>query len=128
MNHSQELPQERDWPKAKSVSVPTFRHRNSLDSLLQQAGFEQQGQGDKIDAFLLYSNDEVRMRTISSGLLGADQESTSTEDHTIRKTRMSFEVHPSVFCEDFLLADANADNSLHGDSLTTLARKMLPKP
>ena len=54
------------------------------------------------------------MRTISGGILGADQESTSTEDHTIRKTRISFELHPSAFIDDFLLADAYADDSLHG--------------
>jgi hypothetical protein len=100
MNHSQELPQEQDWPA--NVPVPTFRH-SSLDSFLQEAGFEPQG--DKVDAFLLYSNDEVRMRTISGGVLGADQESTLTESN--RKTRLSFELHPSAFIED-LLANASA--------------------
>ena len=112
MNHSQEPPQERDWPA--NVPVPTFRRGSSLSSSLQEAGFEQQC--DTVDAFLLYSNDEVRMRTISSGVLGAGQESTSTEGGT-RKTRISFELHPSVFIEDFLLADAddNADDSLYGE-------------
>ena len=109
MNHSQELPQEQGWPA--NVPVPTFRH-SSLDSFLQEAGFE--GQGDKVDAFLLYSNDEVRLRTISGGVLGADQESTSAESN--RKTRLSFELHPSVFIEDLLLADDVDDSLNHGDT------------
>ena len=104
MNHSQELPQEQGWPA--HVPVPTFRDGNcSLNSFLQEAGFEPQG--DKVDAFLLYSNDEVRMRTISGGVLGADQESTSAEGDN-RKTRLSFELHPSAFIEDLLLANASA--------------------
>ena len=101
MNNSQELPQDQDWPA--NVPVPTFRH-SSLNSFLQEAGFEPQG--DKVDAFLLYSNDEVRLRTISGGVLGADQESTSAEGDN-RKTRLSFELHPSAFIED-LLANASA--------------------
>jgi len=43
------------------------------------------------------------MRTISGGILGAPHESTSTEE--IRKTRISFELHPSVFFEDFFADD-----------------------
>ena len=104
MNHSQELPQEQGWPA--HVPVPTFRNGSSLNSFLQEAGFESEQQGDKVDAFLLYSNDEVRMRAISGGVLGADQESTSAESN--RKTRLSFELHPSVFIEDLLLANASA--------------------
>ena len=105
MNNSQELPQEQGWPA--NVPVPTFRDGNcSLNSFLQEAGFESEPQGDKVDAFLLYSNDEVRLRTISGGVLGADQESTSTEGN--RKTRISFELHPSAFIEDLLLSNASA--------------------
>ena len=105
MNNSQELPQDQDWPA--NVPVPTFRDGNcSLNSFLREAGFESEPQGDKVDAFLLYSNDEVRMRTISGGVLGADQESTSAEGDN-RKTRLSFELHPSAFIED-LLANASA--------------------
>ena len=111
MNNSQELPQEQGWPA--NVPVPTFRH-SSLDSFLQEAGFESEQQGDKVDAFLLYSNDEIRMRTISGGVLGADQESTSAESN--RKTRISFELHPSVFIEDLLLADDVDDSLNHGDT------------
>ena len=105
MNNSQELPQEQFW--SANVPVPTFRDGNtSLNSFLWEAGFESEKQGDKVDAFLLYSNDEVRMRTISGGVLGADQESMSAEGN--RKTRLSFELHPAAFIEDLLLANASA--------------------
>ena len=105
MNQFQEPPQEQeDFPT--NVPVPTFRHGNSL---LQEAGIDESEHADKVDAFLLYSNNEVRLRTLSSGLVGADQESTSTETEgggstRKRKTRISFELHPSVFIEDLLLA------------------------
>ena len=104
MNQFQEPPQEQDFPT--NVPVPTFRHGNRL---LEAAGIDESEHADKVDAFLLYSNDEVRMRTLSSGLVGANQQSMSTEtegeDSTRkRKTRISFELHPSVFIENLLLA------------------------
>eukprot|EP00984_Skeletonema_dohrnii_P013263 scaffold5464_cov97-Skeletonema_dohrnii-CCMP3373.AAC.7 len=109
MNRFQKPPQEQeDFPT--NVPVPTFRHGNRL---LEAAGIgeSEHADKDKVDAFLLYSNDEVRMRTLSSGLVGvgADQESTSTETEgeggtRKRKTRVSFELHPSVFIENLLLA------------------------
>eukprot|EP00984_Skeletonema_dohrnii_P022741 scaffold11846_cov72-Skeletonema_dohrnii-CCMP3373.AAC.2 len=114
----QEPPQEQEFPT--NVLVPTFRHGNRLLQL-QEAGIDESEQADKVDAFLLYSNDEVRMRTLSGGLVGADQDSTSTEtegeDSTRkrkRKTRISFELHPSVFIEDSLLA-GNDDDSFVSD-------------
>eukprot|EP00984_Skeletonema_dohrnii_P026609 scaffold15958_cov72-Skeletonema_dohrnii-CCMP3373.AAC.2 len=107
MNQFQEPPQEQDFPK--NVPVPTFRHGNRL---LEAAGIDESEQADKLDAFLLYSDDEVRMRTLSGGMVGADQESTSTETEgegeggtRKRKTRLSFELHPSVFIENLLLGD-----------------------
>ena len=110
INHSQELPQEQGW--SANMEVPTFRQGNSLNNLIREAGFEPQDV--KVDAFLLYSNDDVRMRMISGGALGSDQEPTSTEGST-RKTRLSFELHPTKFIEDFFLADDD-DDSLYGNS------------
>lgn len=53
------------------------------------------------------------MRVLSDGIVGADQESTAEGISIIRKTRISFEIHPSVFFEDSLLAEdafsVNAD-------------------
>eukprot|EP00986_Skeletonema_menzelii_P003026 scaffold891_cov130-Skeletonema_menzelii.AAC.4 len=69
------------------------------------------------------------MRTISSGVLGADQESTSTEGGT-RKTRISFELHPSVFYEDlfYLPMPMTMPTTPCIVNLTTLVRKMSSKP
>ena len=110
MNQFQEPPQEQDFPT--NVPVPTFRHGNRL---LQEAGIDESEQADKVDAFLLYSNDDVRMRTLGGGQVGANQQSMSTEtegeDSTRkRKTRISFELHPSVFIEDLLLAGDDDDS------------------
>ena len=97
--HDQEPPREQDF--TVSVLVPTFRNENSL---LQDADIVEKEQDDKVDAFLLYSNDEVRLRTLSGGIVRAEQNSTLTQGIT-RKTRISFELHPSVFMEELLLAD-----------------------
>ena len=101
MNQFQEPPQEQeDFPT--NVPVPTFRHGNRL---LEAAGIGESEHADKVDAFLLYSNDDVRMRTLSGGMVRADQEGGTRK----RKTRISFELHPSVFTENLLLGD---DSSL----------------
>ena len=122
MNQFQEPPQEQeDFPT--NVPVPTFRHGNRL---LQEAGSEQ---ADKVDAFLLYSNDDVRMRTLSGGMVRADQESTSSETEgeggtRKRKTRISFELHPSVFTENLLLGDDSSlsdFDDIHEDAVKTMA-------
>ena len=110
MNQFQEPPQEQDFPT--NVPVPTFRHGNRL---LEAAGIDESEHADKVDAFLLYSNDDVRMRTLSGGQVGANQQSMSTEtegeDSTRkRKTRISFELHPSVFIENLLLAGDDDDS------------------
>lgn len=44
------------------------------------------------------------MRALSSGVRGADHHSTAPEG--IRKTRLSFELHPSVFFDDLLDDDS----------------------
>ena len=91
------------------VSVPTFRERR----LLQYIEYGENEQAtDAADAFLHYSDDEVRMRTLSGGIRGAAHQSTAPE--CIRKTRISFELHPSVllFEDDLLLAEEDED-SLH---------------
>ncbi|KAK1734306.1 hypothetical protein QTG54_015073 [Skeletonema marinoi] len=129
MNQFQEPPQEQeDFPT--NVPVPTFRHGNRL---LTAAGIGESEQADKLDAFLLYSNDEVRMRTLSGGMVGADQESTSTQTEgegegstRKRKTRISFELHPSVFTENLLLGDDSSlslsdFDDIHEDAVKTMA-------
>lgn len=106
MNQFQDSPQEQEQDfTVVNVPVPTFRNENSL---LQAAGIDEREQADKVDAFLFYSDDEVRMRTLSGGIVGAEQRQRSTPTPTptqdiTRKTRISFELHPCVFMEDFLL-------------------------
>jgi hypothetical protein len=66
------------------------------------------------DAFLYYSDDEVRMRTLSGGILGSTREEPAMSNGggtTIRrKTRLSFELHPSVFLDDLFSDDDVAEN------------------
>ena len=124
MNQFQEPPQEQDFPT--NVPVPTFRHGNRL---LEAAGIGESEHADKVDAFLLYSNDDVRMRTLSGGMVRADQESTSTETEgeggtRKRKTRISFELHPSVFTENLLLGDDSSlsdFDDIQEDAVKTMA-------
>lgn len=83
------------------MSVPTFRDQ----SLLHYTDIGESGHSTRSsDAFLFYSNEEVRMRTISGGIRGAAHESTAPEG--IRKTRISFEMHPCVFFDDLLANDS----------------------
>ena len=100
-----------------TYEVPTFRdHR-----LLQ----DNPAVGDHLayDAFLHYSDDEVRMRTLSGGILGsAREESRGANGGAIRrKTRLSFELHPSVFFDFSLFADDDvAENINAGDVVNSL--------
>ena len=50
------------------------------------------------------------MRALSGGVLGAAPESTATED--TRKTRLSFELHPSTFLDDSFVDDSVTDDIL----------------
>jgi len=93
------------------TSVPTFRE----NSLLQEAGIDKsEKQATNADAFLFYSDDEFRMRALSHGRVGANQVSAAAEgEGIVRKTRISFELHPSVllFADDLLLAED--EDSIH---------------
>jgi hypothetical protein len=88
------------------ISVPTFHDRRLLEYI--DIGENEQA-ANPADAFLYYSNDEVRMRALSDGRRGAAHDSTTPEG--IRKTRLSFELHPSVFFDDLL----DDDSSRHID-------------
>jgi hypothetical protein len=77
------------------------------------------------DAFLYYSDDEVRMRTLSGGILGSARESTGANGALAirRKTRLSFELHPSVFFDDLFADDDVAENINPGDLINYLKGK-----
>lgn len=96
MNHLQEPHQEQNF--TMNVSA-TSRHDHRLP---QEVRIGESEHAANVDAFLFYSNDEVRLRSLSGGIVGADQESRSTHG-SARKTRISFELHPSLFLEDLLL-------------------------
>ena len=102
----QELPQDKDR-RCLVSTVPTFY---DCDSRQQEVHISQVGTKSE-DPFLYYSNDEVRLRILTGrttspeseakGSQGRVQETTGTDDRVIiRKTRLSFEVHPSLFFDD----------------------------
>jgi hypothetical protein len=93
-------------PQANVYYVPTFRN-HPLFIEENDVGENNHSSG-RTDAFLYYSDNEVRIRHISGGILGAPQESAATE--VIRKTRISFEMHSSVFFEDLFADDLLADD------------------
>ncbi len=102
MNQFQDLSQ--DFTR----NIPTFRET----SLLEEAGISKPGSSseEEEDAFLFYSNDEVRMRALSGGTRGAAHRSAVT-DGVARKTRISFELHPSVFFEDLFFEEQLPDEA-----------------
>lgn len=86
----------------------TVRHVNSL---IHESDIGMSEQATNVDAFLFYSNDEVRMRTLSGGTVGAeDRQSTSVTQGSTRKTRLSFELHPSLICEG--IAEINEEDEV----------------
>ena len=107
MSQLQDKPNAKD--KDATLNVTTFREH----FLSKQTDRDQSNQvADTVetDAFLYYSNDEVRLWTISGGILGAAQETTMYE--VKRKTRLSFELHPSVFYEK-LFSDELSVNEIN---------------
>jgi hypothetical protein len=105
MQQFHELPE--DQGTLLIMSVPTFN-----DSQPQVVHISQM-KTKLEDPFLYYSNDDVRMKR----LMGKDNNSTATQDshddgsqgrvqdsagtgYITRKTRLSYEVHPSLFFED----------------------------
>jgi len=71
----------------------------------------------KHDAFLHYSNDETRMNTLM--LKEASKYQRQQRVTQERKTRISFEVHPSLILED-LLFDNDGDCIAESDDIGSL--------
>lgn len=113
--------------RAGAIAVPTFSPCTSTST-----------NKNKRDSFLHYSNDEVRIRTLmmSEGDSNSNSSSSSSaeagEENIVRppaqpqerKTRISFELHPSLILDDMLLNDEQFASSIDGsgrsDSDTTL--------
>lgn len=74
----------------------------------QESAPSQTGNATK-DAFLYYSNDAVRMKTLKMEEVSEEEKGVAVE----RKQRLSFELHPSLVLEDLIselvVSDA-ADN------------------
>jgi len=80
----------------------------------------------KQDSFLRYSNDEVRLKAL---MLPSSSNSIKMQappqQRVERKTRLSWELHPSLLIEDMLLgADFNHDNNEDGIDIEDLLRDM----
>ena len=83
----------------KVIEVPTKSGDEVVNSSRTQANPERDN-----DAFSYYSNDQVRIRTLK--LWGKSSNNNQEEPHqeevAERKTRISFELHPSLILEDLL--------------------------
>ena len=107
-----------------AIAVPTFSPCTSTSTNKNER-----------DSFLHYSNDEVRIRTLmmSEGDSNSNSSSSAEAEENVvrppaqpqeRKTRISFELHPSLILDDMLLNDEQFASSIDGsgrsDSGTTL--------
>mmetsp|Transcript_26870 Transcript_26870/g.45798 ORF Transcript_26870/g.45798 Transcript_26870/m.45798 type:complete len:158 (+) Transcript_26870:377-850(+) len=69
------------------------------------------------DPFLYYSNDDVRIKTLK---MEEVSDTLTRTDNATRKTRISFEVHPSMIFNDMfdeLYGDGNDDMDTYIDNL-----------
>ena len=85
----------------KVIAVPT----KSGDEVGNSSSSRTQANPERDnDAFSYYSNDQVRIRTLK--LWGKNSNNNQEEPHqeevVERKTRISFELHPSLILEDLL--------------------------
>ncbi|KAL7493321.1 hypothetical protein ACHAWT_003466 [Skeletonema menzelii] len=116
------MKQTEDLAEAEVLPIPTFHGNSLLD--LEEAGISTEEQDHHEDAFLFYSDDEVRMRVLSGGTRGADHhhQSTVTDGVVTRKTRISFELHPSVFFDDLLSDEDFIGNDFTEEAVMEAAR------
>lgn len=123
-----ELPE--DHGSLLAVSVPTFHDSQPQVVHISQVKTKSE------DPFLYYSNDDIRMRRLTGkddnnsaatqdihddgSLVGRVQDSTRTGCIT-RKTRLSFEVHPSLFFDDSQDEDDRFSHLDLGDAAKKIA-------
>ena len=76
------------------------------------------------DSFLRYSNDEVRLKALMLPSSSSSIKMQAPPQQRVeRKTRLSWELHPSLLIEDMLLdADFNHDNNEDGIDIEDLLR------
>jgi len=80
----------------------------------------------KQDAFLRYSSDEIRMNALMlSSSSSSIKIQASPQQRVERKTRLSWELHPSLLIEDMLLgSDFHHDSNEDGIDIEDLLRDM----
>lgn len=82
-------------------------HRQSIQDDNASSSEEQLHPTTKADPFLYYSNDRVRMRELR--LEDEEEEEDSSDEQSTnsceRKTRLTFELHPSLLLDDDLIDD-----------------------
>ena len=78
----------------------------------------------KQDAFLRYSNDEFRMNALMLSSSNSSIKTQASPQQLVeRKTRLSWELHPSLLIEDMLLgSDFNHDSNEVGVDIEDLLR------
>jgi hypothetical protein len=106
MSQLQDKPNAKD--KDATLNVLTFRD-HPLSQETDRGGDIRQAEDPADDTFLYYSDDEIRMRAISGGIVGAAQETAKPE--VKRKSRLSFELHPSVFYDDLFSNELSQDET-----------------
>jgi hypothetical protein len=87
------------------LSIIKFRSSNEDEVDNSSSSRTQANPERDNDAFSYYSNDQVRIRTLK--LWGRSSNNNQEEPHqeelAERKTRISFELHPSLILDDLLL-------------------------
>eukprot|EP01083_Nonionella_stella_P073269 197981_1 len=107
----------------KVIAVPTKSGDEVVNSSRTQANPERDN-----DAFSYYSSDQVRIQTLmlSTGRVTNRQEQQQQQQHQERKTRISFELHPSLILEDLLDELAEEEKLfVDGDEIIDIDMDML---
>ena len=96
----------------KVIAVPT----KSGDEVVNSSRTQPNPERDN-DAFSYYSNDQVRIRTLKlwgRSSINNQEEPQQQQQRQERKTRISFELHPSLILED-ILNEAGEEGLFDGD-------------
>ena len=111
-----------------TTEIPNTNHRNIRDTTITLVNTfsprtnSTTTKSERGDAFLRYSNDEVRMQTLMISTTTQRDTYQPAEAQVVeRKTRISFELHPSLIIEDMLheLGDDDDDDYDSGNDISS---------
>ena len=116
MNTSSQNPRDEVVTSSDSKSLTTAEKKNNIRTVTDIKAQ---------DPFLYYSNDTIRMKTLKlEQVTNKDHDVVSRQDqqHPVkRKTRHSFELHPSLLLDDLLTdLDSNDDDDEDMDFMALL--------